>query len=75
MEMTRIYAHGNERGFALLDALLCLFTAALILLLLSGAVSGILQSSLKAFNAGSAVIDERNSSAALHFEGGKHDEP
>jgi hypothetical protein len=46
-----------------------------MLLLLSGAVSGILGSSLKAFCAGSALIDERNSGAALLFEGGKHDEP
>jgi hypothetical protein len=72
--MTRTYAPGNERGFALLDALLCLFAAALILLLLSGAVSGTLGSSLKAFYAGTAVIEERNSNTMLLIEGGNHDE-
>ena len=72
--MTRISAHGNESGFALLDALLCLFTAALILLFLSCAVSAALRSSFAAFNAGAAIIETRNSSTILLFEGREHDE-
>jgi hypothetical protein len=72
--MTRIYAPGNERGFVLLDALLCLFTAALMLLILSCAVSGALGSTQKAFYAGTAIIEERNSNTTLLFEGGSHGE-
>jgi hypothetical protein len=67
--MTRISAPGNEDGFVLLDALICLFTAALILLFLSCAVSGTLRSSFKTFYAGTAIIDERNGAAALLIEG------
>jgi hypothetical protein len=72
--MTRISVHGNEEGFVLLDALVCLFTAALILLFLSGAVSGILRSSFREFYAGTAIIDERNDGAALLIEGGERGE-
>jgi hypothetical protein len=67
--MTRISAPGNEEGFVLLDALICLFTAALILWFLSCAVSGTLRSSFKTFHAGTAIIDERNAGAALLIEG------
>jgi hypothetical protein len=67
--MTRTSAPGNEEGFVLLDALLCLFMAALILLLLSCAVSGILRSSFREFYAGTTIIDERNGAAALLIEG------
>jgi hypothetical protein len=72
--MTRISAPGNEDGFALLDALICLFTTALLLLLLSSAVSGTLGFSLRALRAGAAVIEEQNSDAVRLGEGGKHDE-
>jgi hypothetical protein len=71
--MTRIFAPGSERGFVLLDALLCLFTAALILLFLSCAVSAALRSSFAAFNAGAAIIEERNSNTVLIIEGREHD--
>jgi hypothetical protein len=72
--MTRISAPGNEDGFVLLDSLICLFAAALILLFLSCAVSGTLGSSVKAFSAGTAIIDERNAGAALLIEGRSRDE-
>jgi hypothetical protein len=70
--MTRTSVPGNERGFALLDALLCLFTTALILTVLSCAVSGALRVSFRAFHAGAALIEERN--AALPIEGGDYGE-
>jgi hypothetical protein len=72
--MTRISAPGNEGGFALLDALICLFTATLLLLLLSCAVSGALGVSFRAYHAGAAIIEERNSDTVRLIEGGKHDE-
>ncbi|MDR0597728.1 MAG: hypothetical protein LBG14_04400 [Treponema sp.] len=72
--MTRISVPGSERGFALLDALICLFTTALILLLLSCAVSGTLRSSFRVIHAGAAIIEERNSGAALLIEGAEDDE-
>jgi hypothetical protein len=72
--MTRISALGNEEGFVLLDALICLFTAALILLFLSCAVSGTLRSSVKALQAGTTLIDERNGAAVLLIEGGNRGE-
>jgi hypothetical protein len=72
--MTRISVPGNEGGFALLDALICLFTAALTLLFLSYVVSGILRSSSRAFYAGTAIIEERNSNAALFIEKEEYDE-
>ncbi|MDR3124252.1 MAG: hypothetical protein LBU16_10820 [Treponema sp.] len=71
--MTRISVPGNEGGFALLDALICLFTTALILLFLSCAVSGTLRSSFRTFRAGAAIIEERNSGAALLIEGREHE--
>jgi hypothetical protein len=71
--MTRISAPGNEGGFVLLDALICLFTTALLLLLLSCAVSGTLRSSFRAFHAGVAIIEARNSSAAQVIARGEHD--
>jgi hypothetical protein len=58
----------------LLDALLCLFTAALILLLVSWSVSAAQRSSFAVFNAGSAIIEKRNSNTVLLIEGRKHDE-
>jgi hypothetical protein len=64
-EMTRISVPGSEGGFALLDALICLFITALILLFLSCAVSGILGSSLRALYAGADIIEERNSNTVL----------
>jgi hypothetical protein len=66
--MTRISVPGNEGGFALLDALICLFTTALILLFFSCAVSGILRSSLRAFYAGMDLIEKRNSNTTLLVE-------
>jgi hypothetical protein len=71
--MTRISAPGNEGGFALLDALLCLFTTALLLLLLSCAVSGTLGISFRALHAGAAIIEERSSNAVRLIEGAAHD--
>jgi hypothetical protein len=71
--MTRTSVPGNEGGFVLLDALLCLFTTALILLFLSCAVSGALRSSFRALYAGAAIIDERNSNAVLLIEWRNHD--
>jgi hypothetical protein len=72
--MTRISVPGNEGGFVLLDALICLFTAALMLLLLSAGVSGILRSSFGALRAGEALVEERNSNTALVIEGGEYEE-
>jgi hypothetical protein len=72
--MTRISVPGNERGFVLLDALICLFTAVLMLLFLSGAVSGTLGSSAKALSSGAAIIEERNSNAVRIIERMEHDE-
>jgi hypothetical protein len=72
--MTRISVPGNEGGFVLLDALVCLFTAALILLFLAGAVSTTLRSSFKALDDGIGIIDARNSAATLPLGGGKNDE-
>jgi hypothetical protein len=71
--MTRTSVPGNEAGFVLLDALLCLFATALLLLLLSCAVSGALQSSFRAINAGAAIIEQRNSNTALFFGRTEHD--
>ncbi|GHV73393.1 hypothetical protein AGMMS49940_06950 [Spirochaetia bacterium] len=62
---------GNESGFVLLDALFCLFTAALILLLISGAVSSALNLSSKTFAAGISIIEERNDTAARIIDGGE----
>jgi hypothetical protein len=70
--MTRISVPGNEGGFVLLDALLCLFATALLLLFLSCVVSGTLRSSFRAFGAGAAIIEERNG-AVLIIGGGGHD--
>jgi hypothetical protein len=72
--MTRISAPGNEEGFVLLDALICLFAGALILLFLSCAVSGTLRSSFKTFYTGTTIIDERNDGAALLIEGRSREE-
>jgi hypothetical protein len=57
-----------------MDALICLFTAALILLFLSCAVSGILRASFRELRGGTALIDERNGAAALLIEGGERGE-
>jgi hypothetical protein len=72
--MTRISVPGNEGGFVLLDALICLFTTALMLLFLSCAVSGVLRSSLRAFDLGMDLINKRNSNAALFAERTAYDE-
>jgi hypothetical protein len=58
----------------LLDALICLFTTALILLFLSCAVSGTLGVSFRVFYEGEALINDRNSNAALFIERTEHDE-
>lgn len=66
--MTRTSAPGNEGGFVLLDALFCLFTAALILLLISGAVYNTLHHSSKIFSNSISIIDERNSKVGGAYE-------
>jgi hypothetical protein len=58
--MTRISAPGNESGFVLLDALFCLFTSALILMVISGVVFSTIKTSAKTFNDGITIIEERN---------------
>ncbi|MDR1250210.1 MAG: hypothetical protein LBK63_13025 [Treponema sp.] len=58
----------------LLDALICLFTTALILLFLSCVLSGTLRSSFRSFYAGTAIIEERNSGSVLLIEGRDRDE-
>jgi hypothetical protein len=60
--MTRTSVPGNDGGFVLLDALICLFTAALILLLISGVLLTTLKSSAKTFSNGISIIEERNRS-------------
>jgi hypothetical protein len=72
--MTRISVPGNEGGFVLLDALICLFMTALILLFLSCVVSGTLGSSRRVFYAGAAIIDEKNNDTVLLIEGTRHEE-
>jgi hypothetical protein len=61
--MTRILRPGNEGGFALMDALVCLFTAAFILLLLSGSLHSVYRLSVKQYEAGIRTLEERNSFA------------
>jgi hypothetical protein len=73
-EMTGISVPGNEGGFALLDALICLFMATLTLLFLSCVVSGILRSSSRALYAGVEIIEERNNNTALLIEKEEYDE-
>jgi hypothetical protein len=68
--MMRTSAHGNEGGFVMLDALFCLFTAVLILLLISGAVSSTMNLSAKTFTAGISIIDERNNNTTGIIERG-----
>jgi hypothetical protein len=68
-EMTRTSAPGNEGGFVLLDALFCLFTAALILLLISGTVSSTINAASKTFTDGISIIDDRNSNTTRNIEG------
>jgi Tfp pilus assembly protein PilV len=65
--MTRTSAPGNERdrGFALPDALLCLFIAGVILLALQGASASLGRISAGVAAAGHALIRERN---ALELE-------
>jgi hypothetical protein len=59
--MKRTSVPGNEGGIVLLDALFCLFAAALILLLISGAVYNTLNHSSKILSNSISIIDERNS--------------
>jgi hypothetical protein len=65
----RTSAPGNDGGFVLLDALFCLFVAALILLVVSVSVSSSLKFSSKIFTAGIGIIDERNSDTTRMIEG------
>ena len=58
--MTRILHPGNSRGFVLLDALLCLFITAVILLLLEGAGRLHQRVSTGAMNEARIIIEERN---------------
>jgi hypothetical protein len=69
--MTRTSVPGNDGGFVLLDALICLFTAALILLLISGSVSSAMNFSSKTFDAGIGIIEKRNGNTTRIIEGGK----
>jgi hypothetical protein len=66
--MTRTSAPGNEEGIVLLDALFCLFVAALILLLISGAVHNTLHHSSRIFSNSISIIDERNSKVGETYE-------
>jgi competence protein ComGC len=73
--MTRIFAPGNkrERGFALIDALLCLFLSGVVFLLLQGNSGAERRITLKAGEQAMALITERN---ALDYNrmGIQHDE-
>ncbi len=66
--MTRISVHGSEGGFVLLDALFCLFTAALILLLISSSVSTVVSYSSKIIADGISIIEERNNNIGKSYE-------
>jgi hypothetical protein len=61
--MKRIFHPGNDQGFVLIDALVSLFTAVLILLLLSGSLHSVFRLSVKQYEAGIHILEERNSSA------------
>ncbi|MDR2029790.1 MAG: hypothetical protein LBP93_09685 [Treponema sp.] len=58
--MTPIFAPGDDQGFALLDALLCLFIAGIILLAAYGSISSILRISAGSMEQGAAIIEARN---------------
>jgi hypothetical protein len=58
--MTPIFVPGNDRGFVLLDAILCLFIAGIILLAAGLCVSSILRISSGTMERSTAIIEERN---------------
>jgi hypothetical protein len=58
--MTPIFAPGNDKGFVLLDALLCLFITGIILLAAYGSISSVLGLSSVCIERGRAIIEERN---------------
>jgi Tfp pilus assembly protein PilV len=61
--MTRISFPGNkrrERGFALPDALLCLFVTGVILLILQGASVSLNRLAFKAVTSIHSIIEDRN---------------
>ncbi|AEF83533.1 hypothetical protein TREPR_1393 [Treponema primitia ZAS-2] len=58
--MKQTYAPGNERGFALLEALFCLYITALLIVFISGSVSLIFRNSSKTFTDGVNIIKDRN---------------
>jgi type II secretory pathway component PulJ len=60
--MTPIFAPGNDKGFVLLDALLCLFLAGIMLLAAYGSISSVLRLSSTSIERGRAIIEERNNS-------------
>jgi hypothetical protein len=50
----------NEQGFAMIDALLCLFAVVILLLVLQGASFSLSRFSFKAAAAMHSIIEERN---------------
>jgi hypothetical protein len=58
--MTRILHPGNDRGFVFIDALLCLFIAVFILLLLSGSLYSVFRLSVKQYEVGIHILEEKN---------------
>jgi type II secretory pathway component PulJ len=58
--MTPIFAPGNDKGFVLLDALLCLFLAGIMLLAAYGTISSVLRLSSVSIERGREIMEERN---------------
>jgi hypothetical protein len=58
--MMRTSVPGNEGGFALLEALFCLFIAALLVIFIAGTVSLVLGISSRTFAEGISIIEDRN---------------
>lgn len=67
--MPRISIHGNDRGFVLSDAILCIFLGGIILLTAQKNIQVILKTSAAAVERGIALVEERNGLM------GKIDEP
>jgi hypothetical protein len=61
--MTRILTPGNDKGFVLIDSLVCLFTAAFILLLLAGSLHSVFRLSVNQYEAELRIVEARNNFA------------
>jgi hypothetical protein len=64
-EMMRILTPGNNRGFALLDALLCIFITGVILIALRGAGFVHREITRAVITSTTAIIEERNNFTAI----------